>query len=102
MLEEFQILVIIEKTVTDKPTFWEQLKKIESNVKCIDLKTLESWQAVRTWRKKSPGEGKYKGEPDFQLRFLLKVPLICNRPLRGGEIEQKRVGKKLRREGHLV
>lgn len=66
ILEKFQMLITVEKTVTDKPTAREQRKE-RADYKPTDVKSLENWLEVRTWRVKVPGEGGTKAEPDAQL-----------------------------------
>lgn len=62
-------------------------------------KLARQWESKQnSWEK----EGKHKGWTWFSVFFSIKVLLIYNWPLKGREIEQKGVARKLRREGYLI
>ena len=91
---------MVEKTVLDKLTLWEQPKKNGLEYKFIVFNTSESWPGSENLKKPNPQEKRNtKGEPNFLFFFLLKVLLFVTGYSEAEK--QEGVARKLRSEGYL-
>lgn len=68
---------MVEKTVLDKLTLWEQPKKKRIEYKFIGFNTSESWPGSENLKKPNPQKKRNaKGDPHFLFSFLLKALLF--------------------------